>query len=51
MINYELNFSVSEVANIFKVEKTIVKKWALNFEEYLALSANPPKRNRAKIWH
>lgn len=36
-------FSVSYVAKLFKVETSIIKKWAQTFPEYLSSSANPSK--------
>lgn len=43
MPNYNLLFSVSEVANILNVDRDIIKTWALNFSEYVSAKANPPK--------
>ncbi len=41
--NYEMNFSVSQVARCFEVDRNLVKKWAYLFYEYLKPAANPEK--------
>lgn len=43
MPNYEMKFSVSEVARLLNVDRYIVKKWSFHFRDYLKPLANPPK--------
>lgn len=43
MINYELEFGVSEVAELLEVDKKTVKDWSYHFSEYLSPNANPDK--------
>jgi hypothetical protein len=41
MLNYEMKYSVSEVARILGVDRDIVKTWASVFSDYLQPPANP----------
>lgn len=43
MVNYSMEYGVSLVASILKVEKDLIKKWAYLFSEYLTPGANPGK--------
>jgi len=43
MVNYSAEFTVSQVADIFKIEKDLIKKWSYIFSDYLNPKANPPK--------
>jgi hypothetical protein len=42
-INYNMKFSVSEVAQILQVEKELVKTWSYKFSENMSSTANPGK--------
>lgn len=43
MINYEMKYSVSEVAKLLKVDRQQIKDWAYHFSDYLNPKANPDK--------
>lgn len=43
MRNYDLNFSVSDVSNIFKIDEETIKKCSYHFRDYLSKTANPEK--------
>ncbi len=43
MLNYELKYKVSEVAQLLKVDRKLIKDWAYHFSEYLNPRANPEK--------
>jgi hypothetical protein len=41
MVNYKMKFSVSDAAQILKVDKKTIKEWAYVFNEYMSPSASP----------
>jgi len=43
MINYSMKYGVSETARLFDVDRSIIKKWAYIFSNYLSAGANPEK--------
>src|SRR5882724_2383170 len=42
-LNFNLEFTVANVAQILGVEKNQVKEWANEFSEYMSSNANPKK--------
>jgi hypothetical protein len=49
IINYSLNFGVSEVANLFDVKRDTILTWTYTFSEYLQPKAKPNKGNVRKF--
>lgn len=43
MPNYKLEYGVSEVAKILKVDRNLIKTWTFSFSDYLNKNANPKK--------
>ncbi len=43
MSNYGLKYKVSEISEILKVDKQLIKDWTFHFAEYLNPKANPEK--------
>jgi hypothetical protein len=43
MPNYSMKYGVSEVAQILKVDRELIKIWSYTFSEYLGKEANPAK--------
>ena len=46
MPNYSLKYGVSEVAQIFRVDRNLIKMWTFHFSEYLNPKAAPDKGKR-----
>ncbi len=43
VLNYELRYSVSDIAKLLDVDRKLIKDWAYHFSDYLNSKANPPK--------
>jgi len=43
MPNYDMKYTVADVARIFQVEIKLVKDWVYYFSDYLNPRASPPK--------
>ncbi|MEZ2339237.1 HEPN domain-containing protein [Mucilaginibacter sp. RCC_168] len=43
MLKYNLKYSLTEAALLFKTSNETIKKWCYHFSEYLGKAANPPR--------